>query len=143
VAGREREVGECVKVLQGAGIRVSLFIHPDPRQVESAVRTGAGMVELHTGCFANAAGPAREVETVRLAEAARAAHGAGVQVNAGHGLNYRNLTVLFAVPHLVELNIGHSIVARATRVGMTAAVREMKALMGGYQAAAGGNGGGR
>ena len=142
VLAREREVGECVKTLQGAGIRVSLFIHPDPRQVEAAVRSGAAMVELHTGCFANADGAARAAEITRLAAAARTARGAGVQVNAGHGLNYHNLTELFAVPHLVELNIGHSIVARATRVGMTVAVREMKALMAGYEAAGVGSGDG-
>ncbi len=132
VAAREREVGECVKALQAAGIRVSLFIHPDSRQIESAARLGAEMVELHTGCFANAEGAARLAETARLVDAARVARDAGMQVNAGHGLNYRNLTDLFTVPHLVELNIGHSIVARAMRVGMTAAVREMKELMAGY-----------
>ena len=129
---RERQVAECVKVLQGSGIRVSLFIHPDPRQIEAAIRTGAEMVELHTGCFANAAADARDPETNLLAEGARLAKTGGLQVNAGHGLNYHNLTDLFAVPHLTELNIGHSIVARATRVGMAAAVREMKELMATY-----------
>ncbi len=134
VAAREQEVAELTARLQAAGVRVSLFIDPDLPQVEAAARTGAAMVELHTGCFANAFGAARVPETERLAVAARAAHAAGIQVNAGHGLNYHNLAGLFLVPHLAELNIGHSIVSRALRVGMTAAVAEIKALMQGYPA---------
>jgi pyridoxine 5-phosphate synthase len=132
VAGREAEVSHCVAALRAAGIRVSLFIEPDARQVAAGVRSGAEMVELHTGCFANAGSAARPRETVRLVAAAELAHRAGLQVNAGHGLNYRNLTELFTVPHLVELNIGHSIVSRAMRTGLGAAVREMKNLMAGY-----------
>ena len=126
------KIQDAVGRLQDAGIKVSLFIDPDLPQVEAAARTGAAMIELHTGCFANAAGIEVEKEISRLAEAARAAHAAGLQVNAGHGINYHNLTRLWAVPHLVELNIGHSIVSRAMRTGMTAAVREMKNLMATY-----------
>ncbi|HSP41787.1 MAG TPA: pyridoxine 5'-phosphate synthase, partial [Luteolibacter sp.] len=126
------KIHDAVGRLQDAGIKVSLFIDPDPPQVEAAARSGAAMIELHTGCFANAAGDDLEKEIARLAEAARTAHATGLQVNAGHGINYRNLTKLWAVPHLVELNIGHSIVSRAMRTGMTAAVREMKSLMATY-----------
>ena len=111
---------------------VSLFIDPDLPQIEAAARIGAEMVELHTGCFANASDDRRPAEIGRLTSAARAAHAAGIQVNAGHGINYRNLPELFAVPHLVELNIGHSIVSRAMRVGFEQAVREMKEAMEGY-----------
>jgi len=122
----------AVTTLQEAGIQVSLFIDPDLRQVEAAVRAGAPMVELHTGCFANALPPARAAEIERLAAAAVHGHQAGIQVNAGHGINYQNLTDLFAVPHLTELNIGHSIVAMALRCGLTEAVRRMKSLMADY-----------
>lgn len=126
---------EAVEQLAAAGIRVSLFIDPELPQVDAAVRAGAPMIELHTGCFANASPAARAAEIERLAAAARHGHAAGLQVNAGHGLNYQNLTGLFAVPHLVELNIGHSIVAMAMRCGLTEAVRRMKTLMAGYPAA--------
>jgi pyridoxine 5-phosphate synthase len=132
VSGGFGKIHDAVGRLQDAGIKVSLFIDPDLPQVEAAARTGAAMIELHTGCFANAAGDDQDEEISRLAAAARAAHAAGLQVNAGHGINYHNLTRLWAVPHLVELNIGHSIVSRAMRTGMAAAVREMKSLMGSY-----------
>ena len=120
--------------LQDAGIKVSLFIDPDAGQVEAAARTAAMMIELHTGAFANATGDDQDAELERLIAAAGIGHAAGLQINAGHGINYTNITRLWAVPHLVELNIGHSIVSRAIRVGMTAAVREMKDLMTQYPA---------
>ena len=129
VAGRIEEVRRCVGSLRDAGIRVSLFIDPDGHQVEAAGEVGAEMVELHTGCFANAVADEVEAEVDRLIEAARMAAGMDLQVNAGHGINYLNLSRLFAVPFLAELNIGHSIVARAMRVGMEEAVREMKEAM--------------
>jgi len=129
VAGRMEEVRRCVGSLRDAGIRVSLFIDPDGHQVEAAGEVGAEMVELHTGCFANAVAGGVEAEVNRLIEAARMAAGMDLQVNAGHGINYLNLSRLFAVPFLAELNIGHSIVARAMRVGMEQAVREMKEEM--------------
>jgi pyridoxine 5-phosphate synthase len=118
--------------LQDAGIKVSLFIDPEIAQVAAAAETCAEMIELHTGCFANATGDAVETELQRLIAAAKAGHAAALQVNAGHGINYTNITRLWVVPHLTELNIGHTIVSRAMRVGMTAAVREMKSLMATY-----------
>ena len=132
VCGGLEKIRAAVARLQDAGIKVSLFIDPDLPQVEAAATTGAAMVELHTGCFANALEDQLEDEITRLTTAARAAHAAGFQVNAGHGINYTNLTRLWTVPHLAELNIGHSIVSRAIRVGMTSAVREMKSLMASY-----------
>lgn len=132
VAGRLSEVKACVATLQQNAIRVSLFIDPDLHQIEAAAATGAEMVELHTGCFANARGASLEAEIMRLKNGALAGHAAGIQVNAGHGINYLNLRLLDAVPHLTELNIGHSIVSGAMRVGFTQAVAEMKALMAAY-----------
>lgn len=116
------------------GIEVSLFINPDPQQVDAAAQIGAPFIELHTGSFAeqfdHPLNARRELE--RLAQAARQAHRLGIQVNAGHGLNYRNLTALHQVPHLVELNIGHSIISRAMESGLGRAVQEMLRLMDGY-----------
>lgn len=132
VVSRQDEVSSCVGALHAAGIRVSLFIDPDLPQIEASAATGAEMVELHTGCFANALDKEREMEIERLIEAARCGAGMDLQVNAGHGINYRNVSALFEVPHLAELNIGHTIVSRAMRVGLCAAVREMKEAMAGY-----------
>lgn len=123
------KIRTAVARLQDAGIKVSLFIDPDLKQIESARETGAEMIELHTGCFANATGYAVEPELQRLINAARLGHDSALQVNAGHGINYTNIKDILKIPHLTELNIGHSIVARALRVGMTTAVREMKELM--------------
>lgn len=129
LAGAVEKAGAAVARLRDAGIRVSLFIDPDLTQIEAAAKTGAEMIELHTGAFANAAGAAAAAEIDRLKRGAVAGHACGFQVNAGHGINYTNLTSVLAIPHLSELNIGHSIVARAARVGMVNAVREMKARM--------------
>ena len=126
------KVRVVVSRLQGAGIKVSLFINPDLDQIECSAKCGAAMVELHTGCFANALGDGVDQELQRLHQAALAGHAAGLQVNAGHGINYRNIALLHAVPHLTELNIGHSIVSRAMKVGMESAVREMKQCMASY-----------
>lgn len=115
--------------LQDAGIRVSIFIDPDLKQVEAAGKSCADMIELHTGAFANATGDAIQTELDRLVAAAKEGHAAALQVNAGHGINYTNISQILSIPHLTELNIGHSMVARATRVGLTAAVSEMKSLM--------------
>jgi pyridoxine 5-phosphate synthase len=122
---------ETRKRLNDAGIEVSLFITPDPRQIEAAAQTGSQFIELHTGAFAEsfAQEPSRPVELERLIAGAKQAHALGLKVNAGHGLNYRNLPVLRRVPHLVELNIGHTIVSRALLVGMATAVMEMLDLM--------------
>jgi pyridoxine 5-phosphate synthase len=114
--------------LREAGIEVSLFIEPSIRQLDAAVRLGAPVVELHTGKYCDLTGEARDVELLRLVAAAKYGHQAGLQINAGHGLNLENLPAfLDAVPHLDTLNIGHSIVARAVLIGMEAAVQEMKA----------------
>ena len=128
--GQLEALRPTVARLKDAGIVVSLFIEPAPRQLDAAVALGAPVVELHTGTYCNAAGAAQAKELERLAEAARYGHQRGLRINAGHGLNYVNLTpFLKAVPHLGTLNIGHSIVARAVMVGMERAVREIKELM--------------
>ncbi len=132
VIARRRDTGDCIRRLQGAGIRVSLFIDPDLEQVRTAAELGVEMIELHTGCFANAGEETVERETTRLIAAAREGQAAGLQVNAGHGINHRNLGKLLAVPCLAELNIGHSLVSRALRCGLAQAVREMKQAMAGY-----------
>ena len=134
VAGNPAALKETRQRINDAGIEVSLFIAPDPVQVAAAAGVGSQFVELHTGAFAEhwADPRSRAVEVGRLVAAARQAHGLGLKVNAGHGLNYRNLPELWKVPHLVELNIGHSIVSRAVSVGLTVAVKEMLALMEGY-----------
>lgn len=120
--------------LNEAGIEVSLFIEPDPRQVEAAARVGSQFVELHTGAFAEHFNRKheRQSETGRLIRAAQQAHALGIRVNAGHGLNYQNLSALLQVPHLVELNIGHSMVSRSVTVGLGMAVKEMLLLMQDY-----------
>ncbi len=127
-AGQLPALAPTVARLHAAGIRVSLFIEPDPRQIDAAHQLGVEMIELHTGAFANATGPARREETQRLIVAAIRAHGLGLQVNAGHGINYTNIREIVKIPHLAELNIGHSIVARALSVGLENAVAEMLAL---------------
>jgi len=118
--------------MNDAGIEVSLFIAPDAEQVEAAARVGCQFIELHTGAFAENFHRKREraAELERLIAAANQAHSLRLRVNAGHGLNYQNLAVLRQVPHLIELNIGHSIISRAVVVGLATAVREMLLLMG-------------
>ena len=130
-AGQMRALAPTVARLQNAGIRVSLFIEPDPRQIDAAHQLGVEMIEIHTGAFANAFGKDREAEVRRLLLASEHAHRLGLQVNAGHGINYTNIREIRAIPHLVELNIGHSIVSRAVFTGLESAVAEMFALMGG------------
>ena len=129
VAGQFDALKPTVARLQSAGIRVSMFIEPARAQIEASHRLGAEIVELHTGAFANANGEAQRTELVRIHEASVFAHGFGVQVNAGHGINYTNIALMRTVPHLAELNIGHSIVARAVFSGLDAAVRDMLAAM--------------
>ncbi len=135
VVAAEAAIAETRRRMNDAGIQVSLFIAPDPAQVAAAARVGAQFVELHTGAYAeHFDDPARrDAELERLIRAAHQAHQLGLKVNAGHGLNYRNLRALHRVPHLVELNIGHSIISRAVFVGLAAAVKEMLALMEGYR----------
>jgi pyridoxine 5-phosphate synthase len=135
VAGNVESIADTRKQMNDGGIEVSLFIAPDPPQIEAAARTGSQFIELHTGAFAEAFGheAERQAELDRLITGARQAHGLGLKVNAGHGLNYQNLPLLHRVPHLVELNIGHSIISRSVTVGLRAAVRDMLGLMADYR----------
>ena len=129
VAGQASRMADACARLAAAGIRVSLFIDPDPEQVEASVRAGAPVIELHTGAYADATGAQRARELQRIRDAAAQAHGLGLVVNAGHGLNYHNVTPVAAIPQIVELNIGHSIIAQAVFDGLARAVRDMKQLM--------------
>ena len=130
----EKSLTETRMKMSDANIEVSLFIAPDERQIEAAARVGSQFIELHTGQFAESFSDERkrEMELQRLISGAKQAHAFGLKVNAGHGLNYENLPILFRVPHLVELNIGHSIVSRAVLVGLETAVKEMLRLMENY-----------
>jgi len=130
VAGQRERVGATVQPLKAAGIEVSLFIGPEAAQIEAAAAVGAPVVELHTGAFANAwLSPAADVELERLRAGCALAHRLGLVVNAGHGINYDNIRAILTLPHLHELNIGHSIVARALFTGARSAVAEMKAKL--------------
>jgi pyridoxine 5-phosphate synthase len=136
VLAAEKSLTETRKKMNDVGIEVSLFIAPDKKQIEASARTGSQFIELHTGQFAERFSDERkrEAELQRLISGAQQAHTLGLKVNAGHGLNPENLPALFRVPHLVELNIGHSIVSRAVFVGLEMAVHEMLALMKDYRA---------
>ncbi|MEM8639862.1 MAG: pyridoxine 5'-phosphate synthase [Cyanobacteria bacterium P01_G01_bin.54] len=121
---------QVVEQLQGAGIPVSWFIDPDPKQIEAAAKTGAKFIELHTGTYANATTEvARNQELEVLKQGAAAAIALDLRVNAGHGLTYQNVYPVAQIAGMEELNIGHSIVSRAVLVGMERAVREMKQAM--------------
>jgi pyridoxine 5-phosphate synthase len=139
VVANEKSLAETRKKMNDAGIEVSLFIAPDEKQIEASARVGAQFVELHTGQFAEEFQKAErekrkaEMQLERLISGAKLAQKLNLKVNAGHGLNYVNLPMLFAVPHLVELNIGHSIVSRAVFIGMENAVKEMLALIKNYR----------
>lgn len=116
--------------LRAASIEVSLFIDPDEAQIDAAVKVGAPVVELHTGCYALAKTPEQQVkELLRIKEAALYAHSAGLQVNAGHGLHFYNVEAICAIPEIVELNIGHSIIAQALFSGLAQSVKDLKHLM--------------
>jgi pyridoxine 5-phosphate synthase len=132
VAREAPRLAIVLPLLRKNGARISLFVDPDLRQVEAAARLRADFIELHTGCYANAwpdpVARARELE--RLHDAASRAHELGLRVNAGHGLNLSNVAAVAALPHVEELNIGHSIVAHAVFVGIETALREMRAAMG-------------
>ena len=132
VASRESELTDYCGALAEAGIRVSLFIDPDPVQVEAALAIGAPVVEIHTGAYAEAPDSAsRDLELARISQAVTLGTGLGLHVNAGHGLDYHNVRAIAAIPGVRELNIGHAIVARALFTGLDRAVREMKALISG------------
>lgn len=129
VGGRDR-VKACIKAMAAEGIESSLFIDPDEAQIELSAKLGAPAVELHTGAYANACGtPRRAQEFQRLRLGAVHAHNLGLKVNAGHGINYVNIAEVRTLPHLHELNIGHSILSRALFTGIEEAVREMRARM--------------
>ncbi len=129
VAAQPAPVREAIERLGAHGVRVSLFIDPQPQQIEASARAGAPAIELHTGTYAQASGTTAARELERLASAARLAARLGLQVHAGHGLDYHNVQPVAAIAEIVELNIGHAIVARAVFHGLPAAVREMRALM--------------
>ncbi|PYI46349.1 MAG: pyridoxine 5'-phosphate synthase [Verrucomicrobia bacterium] len=133
VIAQRKELEPAIKRLQLAGIRVSLFIDPTLDQVDAAAELGVEMVELHTGRLANAfTEKIQKEELEQLRAAARAASESNLQVNAGHGINYKNIALIHQIPSLTELNIGHSIVSRAMRVGLESAVKEMLAAMANY-----------
>jgi pyridoxine 5-phosphate synthase len=129
VAGQKSRLADCVAALRDCGIRVSMFIDPDPEQLEASLEIGAPVVELHTGAYADATGEQQARELMRLVHCAR--HGAqiGLTVHAGHGLHYHNVQPVAAIPEIVELNIGHALIARAVFDGLAEAVREMRRLM--------------
>ncbi len=130
VAGQRSRVADVVARLRTAGISVSLFLDPDPRQIDAGVEIGADAIELHTGQYALArAGAEQEHQLAVVRDAARRVRQAGLALHAGHGLTYRNVRPIAAIDDMHELNIGHSIVARALMVGFQKAVREMKDLL--------------
>lgn len=129
VAGQVERIASATARMKEAGILVSLFIDPVKEQIEAAVRTGAPLIELHTGRYADAPDDRTQQEELqRLADMAKYGADAGLKVNGGHGLNYHNVAAVAAIPQINELNIGHSIIARAVYTGLPEAVREMKRL---------------
>ena len=136
VVGQFDRVRDAVRLLTEAGIRVSLFISHDPRQIEAARAAGAPVVEIHTGHFADASGAAAETELAAIRRGVDVAVGLGLVANAGHGLNFSNTASVAAIPGISELNIGHAIVAEALFRGWQQAVRDMKSLMLAARAAA-------
>jgi pyridoxine 5-phosphate synthase len=129
VVSNHTAVAAAVARLKDAGIRVSLFIDPDQQQLEAARDCGAPVVELHTGTYADATGDEQQQELERLHNACVTGHALGLQINAGHGLHLHNVQDVARLPHMIELNIGHSIIARAIFVGLEEAVREMAVLI--------------
>lgn len=128
-AGQHNHLAPIVARLNDAGIRVSLFIEPDARQIEAAMRLLAPVVEFHTGRYAHVEGEERAVELRRLADAAALAWKNGIEPHAGHGLTYENVVPVAAIPQLAELNIGHYLIGEAIFTGLDPAVRRMRALM--------------
>ncbi|TPG15480.1 pyridoxine 5'-phosphate synthase [Sphingomonas oligophenolica] len=128
-AGQHNHLQHLVSELSGANIRVSLFIEPDPRQIDAAIRLGAPVVELHTGRYCMLEGYARAQELGRIADAAALAVKNGIEVHAGHGLTYDNVGPIAAIPQVRELNIGHFLIGEAIFLGLDEAVRRMRAAM--------------
>ena len=129
VAGQKSKIAAAAARLRERGVRVSLFVDPDFAQIEASAAAGAPVVELHTGAYADASGGAAARELERIRAAAQRASSLGLTVHAGHGLNYHNVAPIAAIPEIVELNIGHAIVAQALFDGFAGAVAKMKALM--------------
>ncbi|HWU02512.1 MAG TPA: pyridoxine 5'-phosphate synthase [Novosphingobium sp.] len=128
-AGQHNRLAPIIARLSDAGIRVSLFIAPEVRQIEAAMRLGAPVVEFHTGEYAHAEGDQRAVELKRLADMAALAARNGIEPHAGHGLTYDNVQPVAAIPQIAELNIGHYLIGEAVFVGLENAVRHMRELM--------------
>ena len=128
-AGQFDHLKPMVQALGTAGIRVSLFIEADPRQIEAAVRLGAPVVEFHTGAYAHAEGAAQTAELKRISDGAALAAKNGIEPHAGHGLTYDNVTPVAAIPQIAELNIGHFLIGEAIFFGLEESVRQMRALM--------------
>jgi pyridoxine 5-phosphate synthase len=128
-AGQHNQLAPLIAELGAANIRVSLFIEPDPRQIEAALGLGAPVVELHTGRYAELAGEVQHAELRRLSDAAALAAKNGIEVHAGHGLTYENVAAVAAIPQLRELNIGHFLIGEALFVGLAESIREMRAAM--------------
>jgi len=129
VAGHEARIKPVVQALSDAGVRVSLFIEPSPEQVEAAVAVGAHVVEFHTGRYCLLSGQERAAEFDRLKAAAAQAHALGLEVHAGHGLDYATAGAILDIPEIMELNIGHFLIGEAVFVGRDAAIRRMRAAM--------------
>jgi len=129
VVAHKIKMKDAVKKLQDRGIQVSLFIDPARAQIETAKEVGADAIEIHTGAYCNVAMAARQRELAAIADAAALARRLGLEVHAGHGLDYENVLPIAKIPEIVELNIGHSIIARAVIVGIEQAVREMKEIL--------------
>jgi pyridoxine 5-phosphate synthase len=130
VSGNLNRMQWACDTLRGAGIEVSLFIDPDEAQIDAAVKVGAPVVELHTGCYAEAKNRDQQAEELtRIRQAAHYAHSAGLQVNAGHGLHFYNVEAICAISEIVELNIGHSIIAQALFSGLAQTVKDLKQIM--------------
>jgi pyridoxine 5-phosphate synthase len=130
-AGQLHHLAPIVAKLSDAGVRVSLFIEADSRQIEAAIKLGAPVVEFHTGAYAHAEGDARAAELRRITEAAALAAKNGIEPHAGHGLTYDNVVPIAAIPQLAELNIGHFLIGEAIFDGLEASVRQMRSLMDG------------
>ncbi|TDJ37058.1 MAG: pyridoxine 5'-phosphate synthase [Gammaproteobacteria bacterium] len=129
VAGQLDKITGACGNLAANGIRVALFVDPEPRQLDAALASGAPVVELHTGAYADADAGAQEAELQRIVDAAAYGMQIGLTVHAGHGLHYENVNPVAEIPEIIELNIGHAIIARAIFEGFTAAVQDMKRLM--------------
>jgi pyridoxine 5-phosphate synthase len=130
VVSQLKAVKKIVARLQDRGIAVSLFLDPDPNQIEAGVKTGCDAIEIHTGCYALAeTEKTRNAELHRIQAVGRMIRSAGLRLHAGHGLTYHNVVPIAAIPNMLELNIGHSIIARALMVGMKEAVVQMKQLL--------------